>query len=111
MTRIYGHKWSSIAESDDGTWLAGLQDLTPEQIAIGLGNLLQAGTEWPPSLPEFRDYCLDKIVHDPKDENWRFNTAAYTERVPKERALPVLKAQDSVAETEREKLKDLGILK
>lgn len=58
MTRIYGHKWSSISERDDGTWLAGLVGITPEQIASALGRLVLMTREWPPTLPEFRKLCL-----------------------------------------------------
>lgn len=58
MTRIYGHKWSSIAESDDGTWVAGLRGITPDQVAAALGRLVTMAREWPPTLPEFRKLCL-----------------------------------------------------
>ena len=58
MTRIYGHKWASIAENDDGTWLAGLRGITPDQIAAALGKLVMMAKEWPPTLPEFRKLCL-----------------------------------------------------
>jgi len=58
MGRIYGHKWASIAESDDGTWLKGLQGLTPEQLATGLTKCLTRTDTWPPTLIEFRNLCL-----------------------------------------------------
>jgi len=81
MARIYGHKWTSIAECDDGTWEAGLQDLTPQHLAVGLGRLLQEASEWPPSLPEFRDLCLGE-----KDENeWQQNTKAYINYNPQKK--------------------------
>lgn len=110
MARIYGHKWTSIAEADDGTWLAGLQDLKPSQIAIGLGNLLQAGTEWPPSLPEFRDLCLNKVK---EEKHWqqRIYDAAEKEDLAN-KALPILKAQEEVKKSNMAEIrKKLGIKK
>ncbi len=59
MTRIYGHKWtSSFGESDDGTWLKGLQDLPLEMIREGLECCLTQTDTWPPTLPEFRQLCI-----------------------------------------------------
>jgi hypothetical protein len=60
MGRIYGHKWvSSYGEKDDGTWKRGLMDLTPMQLAHGLGKCVtRTDSVWPPSLPEFRAMCL-----------------------------------------------------
>lgn len=100
MARIYGHKWTSIAESDDGTWLAGLQDLTPENIAIGLGALLQSGDEWPPSLPEFRDCCLGVTG----TEDWRHNGAAY--KASDTKRIGVIKADKGTAKEEMEKIRN-----
>lgn len=61
MASAYGHKWtSSYGESDDGTWLAGLRDLTQDQMRDGLERVLTSGREWPPSLPEFRNICLNR---------------------------------------------------
>jgi hypothetical protein len=56
---IYGHKWSAIAEADDGTWLQGLRGLSPDQVAHGLSMLVDDFHEWPPSLPEFKKLCID----------------------------------------------------
>jgi len=59
MAMIYGHKWvSGYGESDDGTWLRGLQDLTPGALAKGLEACLHRLDIWPPTLPEFRLLCL-----------------------------------------------------
>lgn len=58
MGQLYGHRWlSSYGEADDGTWLAGLQGVTPEQLAIGVQHCVQRGESWPPSMPEFRSRC------------------------------------------------------
>ena len=103
MARIYGHKWTSIAEADDGTWLAGLQDLTPENIAMGLGALLQSGDEWPPSLPEFRDCCLGVT----SDEDWRHKTAAY--KIRDQKLIGSVKADKLTAKAEMMKI--MGKLK
>lgn len=55
MCRIYGHKWTSAyGETDDGTWLKGMSDITPEQVAHGLTECLKRQDPWPPTLPEFR---------------------------------------------------------
>ena len=96
MTMIYGHKWTSISECDDGTWLSGLADITPEQIGHGLSRLLTESSDWPPSLPEFRNLCLDKKEYDPH------KTAAYKEH--KMRALPHLKSSKESAKKFREEL-------
>lgn len=56
---MYGHRWTSqFGEADDGTWLAGLRNLTPEQIGHGLSRTIEECIEWPPTLPHFRDLCL-----------------------------------------------------
>ncbi len=58
MAKIYGHKWvSSFGAADDGTWLSGLRDVTPEQIGIGLERCRIRSEPWPPTLPEFRALC------------------------------------------------------
>lgn len=59
MTMIYGHKWTSaFAQHDDGTWLTGLHDVAPEQIAVGLEACRTSDDPWPPTLPAFRAKCL-----------------------------------------------------
>lgn len=59
MAMIYGHRWvSSYGERDDGTWLKGLHDVTPDQVGVGLEKCRTSGDEWPPTLPIFRDRCL-----------------------------------------------------
>ncbi len=60
MTEIYGHKWTKAHGDNDkhGTWLSGLGDVTPEQIAKGFRTCLTRTDAWPPSLPEFRAMCL-----------------------------------------------------
>lgn len=108
MARIFGHKWTSINESDDGTWLAGLSDVTPDQVAHGLSVLVTNHQEWPPSLPEFRDLCLDH--KDEPSDIWQHKVGAHGSLKPY-KALPALKASDSVVSTEREKLIGLGVLK
>lgn len=59
MAKIYGHRWvSSYGETDDGTWLSGLFDVTPDQVRAGLEKLRVSAQGWPPTLPEFRRMCL-----------------------------------------------------
>lgn len=56
---IYGHKWTSaFGARDDGTWLTGLRDVAPEQIAVGLEVCRTSIEPWPPTLPQFRAMCL-----------------------------------------------------
>lgn len=59
-------RWISVyGQKDDGTWLLGLQGLTPEQIGNGIERYVRHGVirngkaerDWPPSLPEFRAMC------------------------------------------------------
>jgi hypothetical protein len=58
MTMIYGHKWTSnFGDKDDGTWLGGLCDVTPEQVVTGLEKCRTNADPWPPTLPEFRAMC------------------------------------------------------
>ncbi|HEX5464435.1 MAG TPA: hypothetical protein VFW88_06935 [Burkholderiales bacterium] len=61
MAAIFGHRWTSAyGETDeDDTWLRGLSDLTPQDLADGLHGCVNlqpddAGKVWPPNLPEFR---------------------------------------------------------
>lgn len=68
MSAIYGHRWVSsygLHVDDAGnmtqaaeTWRLGLEGLSHEQLASGFSALLTAGMEWPPTLPEFRELCL-----------------------------------------------------
>ena len=63
MTMLYGHKWtSSVGDCDDGTWMAGLHDITAQMIADGLERIIKGGNDWPPSLPEFRKICENKEI-------------------------------------------------
>lgn len=61
MGKIYGHRWTSAfgTADDDGTWLAGLGDLTPALLRDGLRRCIHDRRDsWPPTLPEFRNLCL-----------------------------------------------------
>ncbi len=71
LTHLYGHKFSAAfgesAANPDGsltevahTWAGGLRGITGAQLAVGLRQCILSGTEWPPSLPEFRAMCLPK---------------------------------------------------
>lgn len=61
MSQIYGHKWTSNYGDKDGdnTWLSGLQDIPETMILAGLSKCLSRQDPWPPSLPEFRQMCLN----------------------------------------------------
>lgn len=64
----YHYKWSSAMDGieDDAIkeWSIGLDGLTGEQIKHGLESWK---SEWPPSLPEFREICeqKSKALHKP----------------------------------------------
>jgi hypothetical protein len=63
MVMFYGYRWlNSYGEADDGTWRAGLCDVTPDQILHGIDSLRLSGKEWPPTLPEFRKMCVPVVV-------------------------------------------------
>ena len=42
------------------TWQSGLVGITPEQIANGLKKCVASSEEWFPSLPKFRNMCLQR---------------------------------------------------
>ena len=59
MAEIYGHKWiSSYGEKPNHAWISGLRDVSPEKIKYGIESIIKSGESWPPSLPEFIDYCI-----------------------------------------------------
>jgi len=63
LTEIYGHKWtSSYGEIPNKTWINGLLFIDPENIKKGLTELLKNKSEWPPSLPEFINLCLNNNI-------------------------------------------------
>lgn len=47
-----------MGEEPNQTWIEGLRDLTFYQWRAGLIMLNQSTDEWPPSLPEFRRWCI-----------------------------------------------------
>lgn len=58
MSATFGHKWiSSYGAMPSETWLAGLVDMTPEELRTGLVTSLTWEQEWPPTLPQFRNLC------------------------------------------------------
>lgn len=61
MAAIYGHKWVSSygADDSDDTWLRGLGDIAPQEVADGLSACIERADPWPPTLPEFRALCRE----------------------------------------------------
>lgn len=64
MTEMFGNRWTASFGEDamrgaGPIWAKGLRELSEEQIAIGLTNLLASADDWPPSLPAFRKLCLN----------------------------------------------------
>jgi len=101
MAICYGHRWTSnYGDALDGDnkltdaaniWLNGLIDLDVDQIKHGLEVMLEAGDEWPPSMPQFVKMCKN----DP--EAWQHKSAAYKDYIPRDRQL-TQKATPEVAE-------------
>lgn len=69
MAAIYGHRWTSAygdtPEDTAGaltvagdTWRRGLVGITETRVGEGLTACLRSSEPWPPTLPEFRAYCL-----------------------------------------------------
>lgn len=63
MAEIYGHRWTSAYGDNPNegaalTWAKGLGGITPRQLADGLRSCIASSEPWPPTLPEFRGYCL-----------------------------------------------------
>ncbi|MBU2804272.1 hypothetical protein HF668_03700 [Acidithiobacillus ferridurans] len=60
MAEIYGHKWvSCFGPEPSPAWVAGLADLTGDQLSSGFRwCVAERADPWPPSLPEFRHACL-----------------------------------------------------
>lgn len=78
MLSMYGHKWSSVygEEFDSAlsaclTWQSALSGVTPTQIGDGLRACLQREDPWPPTLPEFRSFCLPPVSQQPAADDWK----------------------------------------
>ncbi len=67
MGRIYGNLWAeSFGEEDDGTWQKGLRGVTPQQIALAVDAIIDEGSPFPPTLPQFRAFCRAAINQNPE---------------------------------------------
>ena len=83
MAISFGHRWTAnYGSALDGDklsdaaliWQKGLSEFEIDEIANGLNNMVDSGIEWPPSLPQFVEFCRNKAdVYDPH------KTAAYRE--------------------------------
>lgn len=61
MAEMYGHRWTGsvgVSADQDHAWASVLGGLNGQQIANGLGQLVERADDWPPSAPEFRAMCL-----------------------------------------------------
>lgn len=61
MSAMFGHRWtSSYGESvdPDRVWSATLAGLSEGQIREGMRAVAQSGLDWPPSAPQFREFCV-----------------------------------------------------
>lgn len=58
MKKIYGSTWTrEFGAADDGTWLQGLQGITPAQLGVAITKCAASGKEFPPTFPKFREMC------------------------------------------------------
>lgn len=60
FSELYGQKFTSIygAETDASSlWFQVLSGVTKQDIEKGFNKLIEQGSVWPPSIPEFRDMC------------------------------------------------------
>ena len=79
MGATFGHRWiSSYGTEPSETWLAGLVDMTPEELRTGLVACMTWEPEWPPTLPQFRKLCrpVQQAAHEtyqrlPEPEGYR----------------------------------------
>lgn len=75
MAEIYGHKWvSSFGEKPNYAWTVGLENIPPTAIKYGIEAIINSGDSWPPSLPEFVDYCSGIEASDVISEVHRKHT-------------------------------------
>lgn len=59
MAERYAHRWTSaMGDTPNASWRQDLSGLTAEQWARGIQRLRDSTDEWPPSLPQFRSWCL-----------------------------------------------------
>ena len=102
----YLSKWTSqidgIEERAVKEWSEGLAGLNGNDIKHGLDNW---DNQWPPAMDEFKKCCLGIA-----DDKWEHHSAAY-KTSDTVKALPIKKAQETVVDEHREKLRKLGILK
>ena len=58
MTQMYGDQWiKKHGEEPSELWRKLLKDMPEEQIKKGLRATFDQGSEFPPSLPKFAEYC------------------------------------------------------
>ena len=61
LSEMYPNQWASSQGSEPcTTWIKGLEDVSNDQLANGLRALVKSGEQWPPSLPVFRQLCLNE---------------------------------------------------
>lgn len=58
----FGHRFTSSAgDEPNQTWTDSLASLSHEQFRVGLDRLAASTEAWPPSLGEFRGWCIGAI--------------------------------------------------
>lgn len=67
MGMIYGHKWiSQYGKTPAAIWIAGLSDLSADEIKAGVNECATKADGWPPNLPEFRALCRVTVAPTPQ---------------------------------------------
>lgn len=79
MQAMFGNNWRNRFRTEKqialalGEWAKGLEGVTLEDVDGAFVILVESGTEWPPSLPEFIALCRKSC------KGLTHNTAAYRE--------------------------------
>ena len=58
LTEWYGHKWTtSMGMLPNQSWIQELATMSDKDFNRGLRKLKASADAWPPSLPEFKNWC------------------------------------------------------
>lgn len=116
FAEIYGHKWtSSFGTSPSNSWVSGLSGVTVADVRFGISVVINSGSDWPPSLPEFIGMCFEinekiviKRIWSDFGDNFRKSRMTYSqvEKIEKDR---FLQTKSKILEESKEKSRILEI--
>ena len=116
FAEIYGHKWtSSFGTTPNNSWIAGLSGMTVSDVMFGINAVINSGSDWPPSLPEFISMCFEinekiviKRIWVDFGDNFRKSRMTYSqiEKIEKDR---FLQTKSKILDESKEKSKLLAI--